>query len=141
MSEENWYWLGTNPIERQEHRVVLPHAVVDTDLIRVDSEIAWARDRTYDAVVVSGREEPFDDDRHERLGDTRIAEKPVLPIPAEVMERRGFERGDALHFATTDELGAAGHCLILSSDEADALLEDAQAMQGSVDAGHGMEGL
>lgn len=141
MADENWYWLGTNPIERRERRVVLPRAVVDTDLLRVDSEISWARDRTYEAVVVSGRDEPFDEDRHEFLGDTQVGAEPVLPVPAAAMESVGFEPGEALHFATTDELGAVGHCLLLTSDEADALLEGAEAIEGSVGAGRRMSEL
>jgi len=138
MADENWYWLGTNPIERRYDRVVLPRAVVDTDLLRVDSDVSWARDRTHDAIVVSGRDEPFDDDRHGFLGDTQVGEEPVLPIPVMAMESAGFEPGEALHFATTHELGAAGHCLLLTSDEADRLLENAEAVEGSVGAGRRM---
>lgn len=120
---------------------MLPHAVVDTDLVRVESEIAWTRDDAYDAVTISGRDGAFeDDDRYEHLGDSRIGDDPVLVVPDRMMELSGFEPGDPIHFATTNELGAAGSCLCLSADDADRLLEDARAMSGSVDSGRAMDG-
>lgn len=137
MTDVNWYWLGTNPLQQQDDQVIVPHAVVETDLIRLESDLFWGYDSMHEAVAISSRSDAFREDRYEFHDETRLTDRPVIAIPSDVMATYdAFEPGESLHFATTDALGAAGRCLVMSSDRADALLEGARAIEGSIDPGH-----
>lgn len=128
------FWLGRADIRFDSHRVAVPDAAFDLDLLDPDERTFWAADPEIPAAFLTNHEDLFEDDDAVLLaGSGDVDGERVAAVPAmlfESMEESSdaetvpvFGPGTTVHFLTNPDLLHAEVCLAAPARAARELFE------------------
>lgn len=127
-------WLGRADIRFDSHRVAVPDAAFDLDLLDPDERTFWAADPEIPAAFVTNHEDLFEDDDAVLLaGSGDLDRERAAAVPALLFESGDgsrdaeavpvFDPGATVHFLTNPDLLHAEVCVAAPERVARELFE------------------